>query len=209
MDVPEDTLVVFSDYVCPFCYLGEASLETYVESVDEAPRVRWRPFDLRFHQRTEKGVIDPSIPTGKDKAYFERAKENVERLKDAYDVEMAQTLSKDVDSWNAQKASLHVQRTYDDETFQQFHKAVFEALWVHEEDIGDPEVLADLAEDVGIDKQELMDALEDESLDEDLQEAFLESHREGVTGVPTFVYNDLRVPGAIPPEHIGKLIENG
>lgn len=209
MEAPEDTIVVYSDYVCPFCYLGKASLETYMDGVEDAPKVQWRPFDLRLHQRTDGREIDASISTGKTKAYYEQAKKNVERLKDEYGVEMAQTLPRDVDSWNAHKASLHVQRTYDEEAFQRFHEAVFDALWVHEEDIGRPDVLVDIGEQIGIETEDLLEALEDDALDDELHEAFRASHREGVTGVPTFVYNDLRIPGAVPPEHIRKLIENG
>ncbi len=209
MDVPEDTLVVYSDYVCPFCFLGKASLEAYLDAADEPPSLQWRPFDLRLHQRGEdRRIVDPG-EGGRSEAYYERARENVERLRKTYGVEMATTLATDVDAWNAHQAAQHVQRAHDAGTFRRFHEAVFDALWVHERDIGDAGVLAEIARDVGIDPEVIREALRDASLKEDLTEAFRGAHREGITGVPTFLFNDLRLAGAIPPEDIRKLVQNG
>lgn len=208
-DLPEDTLVVYSDYVCPFCYLGKDSLERYLDQAEDRPEVEWRPFDLRWHKRTADGEIDDSVPDGKDEAYYQRAKRNVERLKEEYGVEMTLDLSRDIDSWNAQKASLFVRREHGDEAFERFHDAVFDALWKDARDIGDPDVLADVAESAGLDPESIREAVDSDELEEDLREALARSHRAGVTGVPTFVYNDLRMPGAIPPENIEKIVENG
>lgn len=208
-DVPEDTLVVYSDYVCPFCYLGKDSLERYLDQAEDPPEVAWRAFDLRWHKRRSDGSIDPSVPDGKDTAYYERAKRNVQRLADAYDVEMTLDLSTDIDPWNAQKASIHVRQAHGPAAFERFHDAVFDALWKHGRDIGDPDVLADVADEVGLDPGGIRDAVASDALDDTVRERFERSHRQGVTGVPTFIYNDLRLPGAIPPEDIAKLVENG
>ena len=38
---------VWSDYVCPFCYLEEPVLERIAEGYGERVRIDWRPFELR------------------------------------------------------------------------------------------------------------------------------------------------------------------
>lgn len=208
-EIPEGTLVVYSDYVCPFCYLGKRSLERYLDQADEPPEVTWRPFDLRWNKRRADGSIDESIPDGKDQAYYERAKRNVERLADEYDVEMTLDISTDIDPWDAQKASLYVREEHGEDAFQAFHEAVFEALWKHGRDIGDPDVLAAAADDAGLDPDEIRQAVDDPALDERVKDAFERAHRQGITGVPTFIYNELRLPGAMPPENIAQLVQNG
>jgi len=48
---PAEPITVYSDYVCPFCYLGRKSLEQYQERRDEPLEIDWHPFDLRAGKR--------------------------------------------------------------------------------------------------------------------------------------------------------------
>jgi len=216
-------ITVYSDYVCPFCYLGRQSLAAYQESRDQRLRIDWRPFDLRAGKRGPDGEIDdvresqgdsrsPSKPQrgsedGKDEEYFEQAKQNVQRLKEEYGAdEMALDLARDVDSLDAQVASLYVKREHP-EQWLDYDEAVFAALWEDGRDIGDVDVLADVAEDVGIDAEEVRSAVADEEWRGRLEEEFGASREAGVTGVPTFAYDGYGARGAVPPAQLRRLVE--
>ncbi|WP_227355377.1 DsbA family oxidoreductase [Haladaptatus salinisoli] len=203
----EDTVTVFSDYVCPFCYLGRRSLQRYRESRDEELAIDWHPFDLRSGKRGPDGEINHDVDDGKDEAYYEQARENVRRLQERYDVEMEQEIATDVDSLPAQIASYYVKQRYDDGTWLAFDEAVFEALWQEGEDIGDEETLVEIAEASGIDGDEIRSALDDETLRAEVEEKFAEAQRRGVTGVPTFAYDGHAARGAVPPEQLKRLVE--
>ncbi len=209
-DEPTDQpdLVVYSDYLCPFCYLGKESLETYLDEAGLSPEIEWRPFDLQGHKRGPDRQLDHSVDDGKTDEYFERAKRNVQRLADQYDVEMQVAIHDDLDSWNAQKLAVAVQRDYDPETFRALHEALFTALWQEGRDIGNPDVLADIAADHGLDAAEVREIIDDESLDDALAEQFDRAHRTGVRAVPTFVYGERATQGAIPPERFAALLED-
>jgi predicted DsbA family dithiol-disulfide isomerase len=202
----ENTLTMYADYVCPFCYLGEASLEQYRESREEPLAVEWHPFDLRGGQRGPDGELDMTVDNGKDEDYYAQAKENVERLQEEYGVEMSLSIATDIDSKNAQQAALYV-READPETFEAFHERVFDALWQDERDIGDPDVLADIATDFGIDAADLREAIEDDEREAALEERFAEAKGAGVTGVPTFAYEGYAARGAVPPAQLERLVE--
>jgi predicted DsbA family dithiol-disulfide isomerase len=210
----DETLTVYTDYVCPFCYLGEASLEQYRAGRDDPLDVEWHPFDLRSNERGPDGEIDPAADSGKDEAYFEKAKENVRRLQEEYGVEMSLDIAREVDSKNAQQAALFVREEYP-EAFAAFHERVFDALWQDERDVGDPDVLAEIAADVGsadsegaeIDTDKLRAAIDDPEREAALEERFREAQQAGVTGVPTFAYAGHAARGAVPPEHLRRLIE--
>ena len=208
-----DTLAVYSDYVCPFCYLGKAAMEQYLATADDPPTVEWRFYDLRGYKRDESGEIDHDVDDGKDDDYFEQARKNVERLKEEYDVEMTLDFSRDVDSWNAQQAALYLRRNYGEETFLAFHEAVFAALWEDGRDVGDPDVLAEIAEHVDfpegtdVDPDEVRAAVEDPDREAVLRETFEQAQQAGVRGIPTFVYEGHAARGAIPPEQLRRLIE--
>jgi len=94
----DDRITVYSDYVCPFCYLGRESLQRYQDTRDEELEVDWRPFDLRSGKRNPDGSIDHSVDDGKDEDYYEQAKEGVRRLQAKYDVEMELDLASEIDS---------------------------------------------------------------------------------------------------------------
>lgn len=202
-----DTLVVYADFVCPFCYLGKASLEAYLDDADTPPGIDWRPFDLRSHKRGPDGAIDHGIDDGKDDAYFEQVRENVERLSERYGVDMSLDHAREVDSWNAQLAMLAVEADHDAETVSAFRDAVFDALWLDSADIGDTAVLQNVATSVGIDEAFVRDALADDALDAELRDRFRSAHDVGITAVPTFVYGEHAARGAVPPAQLRRLVE--
>jgi predicted DsbA family dithiol-disulfide isomerase len=200
-------LTVYSDYVCPFCYLGRESLKRYQSQRDETLELDWRPFDLRSHKRNPDGSIDDTVEDGKDDDYYAQAREGVRRLQEEYDVEMNQEIATDVDSLDAQIASYYVKEHADYETWLDFDVAIFEALWQDGRDIGDEDVLVELAEEAGVDGGEVRSALDDEAFRDDVTTEFVNAQQAGVTGVPTFVYDGHAARGAVPPEQLERLVE--
>ena len=205
-DEPE-AITVYSDYVCPFCFLGRQSLSQYQETREEPLAIDWHPFDLRAGKRGPDGEIDRDADDGKDEDYYEQARENVRRLQAEYDVEMTEALRTDVDSLPAQVVSVHVRETAPD-AWLAFDEGVFDALWLDGRDIGDRDVLADVAADAdGLDADVVDRALDDDSLRERVTDLFDAARRRGVTGVPTFAYDGHAARGAVPPEQLERLVE--
>ena len=197
---------LYADYVCPFCYLGKKSFEQYRTQHEEPLEVDWRPFDLRSGKRNPDGSIDHDAEDGKDDQYFEQAKQNVRRLQAEYGVEMAQELAIEVDSLSAQQASWYVKQEYPDQ-WAAFDEAVYDALWQDGRDIGDEEVLADIAEAVGLPVGEVRSAIDDEGLRTELEDRFSVAQRRGITGVPTFVSGEQVARGAVPPAQLEQLFD--
>ncbi|MFW9824968.1 MAG: DsbA family protein, partial [Candidatus Thorarchaeota archaeon] len=75
MDHKKLKVVVFSDYICPFCYIGFHRIEKLKEKYNLD--VEWEPFEL--HPETPKEGFNMegiSFPKG----YLEMVMENVKRL---------------------------------------------------------------------------------------------------------------------------------
>lgn len=206
MSTDTPAVQVYSDYVCPFCYLGRHSLSQYEAERGSELEIDWRPFDLRAHKRGPDGAIDRDVDDGKDDEYYERARENVRRLRERYGVDMSLDIARDVDSLPAQLVSLHVKETSTG-NWRDLDAGIFEALWVDGRDIGDRAVLRDVAEGAGLDATVVDEALEDEDLRQRLRRRFDEARRRGVTGVPTFVHDGTAARGAVPPEQLRRLVE--
>lgn len=168
----DDPITVYSVYVCPFCYLGQRSLEEYQETCDSDLEIDWQPFDLRRQKRGPDGEIDHSVDDGRDDAYFDQVRQNVARLKEEYDADEMldlDDLPEHVDSLNAQVASFYVNTEYPGQWLA-FDEGIFEALWIDGRDIGDVEVLVDITKDAGLDGDEIRTAVADEQLRDRLRE---------------------------------------
>lgn len=204
-----ESLLVFSDYVCPFCYLGRESLEAYQETRDSELQIKWKPFDLRGQKRQADGSIDFSVDDGKDEEYYADVRENVTRLQEEYDADEMLDLDAvpdEIDSVNAQLTSLYVQSEYPDR-WDAFDGAIFDALWVDGKNIESVDILTEIAEACDIDAQEIRSVLDDSAYRDQLHDEFEHARQLGITGVPTFVYDEYIARGAVPPEHLERLVE--
>ncbi len=75
--------------------------------------------------------------------------------------------------------------------FAALHLKIFKAYFEEGRDIGDPEVLVEIAESSGFSREEVEQAWQDASLNQQLQEIAAAAHQEGASGgVPTFIINE-------------------
>jgi predicted DsbA family dithiol-disulfide isomerase len=209
MSTQRERITVYSDYVCPFCYLGRLSLAEYRKRRETPLDVNWHPFDLRAHRRGPDGGIDHSVDDGKDEDYFDQVEENLNRLRERYgadDMLGLDELPDEVDSLDAQVASHYVMEEHPSE-WAAFDWAVFEALWIDGRDVGSGAVLGAVAEEVGLDGDAVRGAIDDEMRRQRIHEQFAAAREDGVTGVPTFAYDGYAARGAVPPEQIERLVE--
>lgn len=76
------------------------------------------------------------------------------------------------------------------EGFQPYLKAVFEALWVRQQNLGKPEVVAQVLAEAGFDPDEFLRLVGDEQVKEGLKATTEEAVRRGVFGAPSFFVGD-------------------
>ncbi|KKL26292.1 hypothetical protein LCGC14_2396740 [marine sediment metagenome] len=88
-----------------------------------------------------------------------------------------------------------------------FHDAAFRAVFAHDRNIGQDEVLLELAGSIGLDKEEADRVLTDESFGEAVDRDWEYCRKLGVTAVPTFIYGGRAIVGAQPYEALKKLVE--
>ncbi|MHA2036611.1 MAG: DsbA family oxidoreductase [Promethearchaeota archaeon] len=191
MDQKKLKVIVFSDYICPFCYIGFHRIEKLKEKYNLD--VEWEPFEL--HPETPKdGFKMAEISFPRD--YLEMAMANVKKLadEDGISLKYSKTLP------NSQKALFISEFARTKGKFDEFHRLVFDAYWKEGKDIGDLSLLLDLAESVGLNKDEIMDYIKSEEPANRLKKNMFELGRRGINGVPTFLIGDQFVIGAQPYE---------
>lgn len=86
------------------------------------------------------------------------------------------------------------------------HDALFEAYFVDGRNIGDSDVLLDIAVAVGLDRDAAQSVLQERTFQPAIDADWARSRQYGVTGVPTFVAGGYGVVGAQPYETLAALV---
>jgi predicted DsbA family dithiol-disulfide isomerase len=197
---------VFSDVVCPWCYLGKRRLEAALAEFDEPAEVTWRAFQLRpdAPRFGEPGAGELSTVALAERYPPEQIAEMQGRLTALAaeeDLDYALDRAHSVNSFDAHRLAKAAGRHGLGEAMVE---RLFRAQQVEGLRVDDPAVLARLAEEVGVPAstpaEEEADA---DAVFADLQEA----SAVGVTGVPFFVLDRrLAVAGAQSAELLGRAL---
>ena len=85
------------------------------------------------------------------------------------------------------------------------HDKIYQAYFVEARNIGDPDLLVELAASVGLPAEEARAVLTERRFKDAIDADWARSHQYGVTGVPTFVAGGYGVVGAQPYEVLEQL----
>jgi predicted DsbA family dithiol-disulfide isomerase len=192
---------VFSDVVCPWCYLGKRRLEAALAGFDGEAEVSWRAFQLQpdAPRFGEPGAGEPSAEALAKRGYPpEQLAESQARLTGlAAEVGLDYHLDRSfsVNSFEAHRLAKAAGRQGHADAMVE---RLFRAQLVEGLRVDDPEVLARLAAEVGVEPEAGAAAEEDAAaVVADLDEA----RAIGVSGVPFFVLDRrYAVSGAQPTE---------
>jgi len=88
------------------------------------------------------------------------------------------------------------------------HDALYKAYFVEARNIGDIDVLLDVARSVGLPEAAAREVLEQRTFKDAVDGDWARSHQVGVTGVPTFAAGGYGVVGAQPYEAMEELVKN-
>jgi predicted DsbA family dithiol-disulfide isomerase len=92
---------------------------------------------------------------------------------------------------------------------EKIHDAMFRAYFVDAKNIGDPDVLVEIAQSVGLPADEARKVIEQRTHKAAVDADWEKSREYGVTGVPTFVVGRHGVVGAQPYEVLEELVRQG
>ena len=200
-------LDIMSDPICPWCYIGKAHLDRALEAHPNHPFViEWHPFQLNPDMPAEgmdrRAYLEAKFG-GKDGAVraYAPVVEHAEKAGLKIDFEGMQRTPNTLDAHRL----IHWAGIEGKQTAAV--SALFKAYFVDARDIGDPEVLADIADTVDMDASVVLRLLGTDADREDVAARDAHSRSMGVNSVPTFIVAQQHaVPGAQPPELWARVI---
>jgi len=194
---------IWSDVMCPFCYIGKHNFEKALEKLpfkDEI-EVEWKSFQL-----------DPTLDASKAINTIEYFKEKKGASEEQAKQMMGQVLQMGKNSginFNFEKnlitstfpahKLLHLAKKHNKSS--EMEEALFQSHFLNGENVADTETLVSLAESLGIHKEETRQALTSNEYDYEVNQDIQEAKNHGVSGVPFFILNGkYAVSGAQPVE---------
>jgi predicted DsbA family dithiol-disulfide isomerase len=188
-----EVVVMFSDYGCPWCYLGRARLQQAAAGLDQPILIR--PFPLAADTPPEGRDLYAAL---EDKGVdVEAAHARLVPLMKAEGLEYpASVLGRRV--WNtrrAQELALWAEEQ-DLAQVEVLHDRLFHAYQVENLDLYDLDVLECLAAEVGFDGKAGRGAVERGDLAAARELSWRTAGRAGITGVPTYVAGGFGIVGA-------------
>lgn len=201
-------LDIISDPICPWCYIGKTELDKALSERPGHPfEIEWHPFQL-----------NPDMPRDgmERRAYLEGKFGGKEAAIRAYApvLERSEAVGLKIDFAGIKRTpnTLDAHRLIHWAGIEQLQDrmsmALFAAYFIEGRDIGDWDVLADIADGLSMDAAMIRHLLATEADVDDIRARDSRFREMGITGVPTFIVADQHaVPGCQPAEMWLKVID--
>lgn len=203
---------VWSDIMCPFCYIGKRHYERALEQFPNKDNVEiiWKSYQL-----------DPTIPEHFEKKtnvyeyLAERKGMSLEQSKQLHDnvLQMAKNAGLDYHFEkavvaNSFKAHRLIQLAKTKGAGDQAEERLFSAYFVEGKDLGETKTLIELGKEIGLTEAEVNEALMNDEYAYQVKQDIQEAESIGVRGVPFFVFNRrYAISGAQPTEAFSESLE--
>ncbi|PLR77068.1 disulfide bond formation protein DsbA [Bacillus sp. V3-13] len=195
---------VWSDFVCPFCYIGKRRLEAALAQFPHKDQVEieYKSFELDANAPKNSGKSIHESLAAKYGMSVEEAKQanaNVGQQAASAGLTFNFDTMKPTNTFDAHRLAKFAK--YHGKEAEVTEKLLY-AYFTESKDLSNFETLADIAEAAGLDRQEAVNALQDQNafanevrIDESIAQQY------GIRGVPYFVINSkYAISGAQPAE---------
>jgi len=197
---------LFSDVVCPWCYIGETRFRKALESMgDQAPeiRFRWHPFQLQ-PDMPEQGIDWREFAEEKFGG-MKRAEQLFEHVTDvACEDGLCLDFKKMTRTANTKNAHRLILWAQERGKGRELSHALYKAYFENGLELGNEDAVAQLAaEATGLPETEVRVVLaaRDDAYAEAVDASQIQAARLGIRGVPFFIFNQrLGVSGAQTPD---------
>lgn len=167
----------FFDYVSAYSYLVNGQVQKI-----EGAEVQYRPMLLGAVMQATG-----NSPPGTVKAKGKYLVTDLKRWARRYAMPMHFNSIFPQNTMYALRVAIAAQRRG---VFHEIHQAFFDAMFVHDLDLSDRDVLSKIVAEAGLDAAELMSDIENQSIKDELKDNTEEAIRRGVFGAPTFFVGD-------------------
>lgn len=175
---------MFSDFACPFCYIGfstfqklreegvEFNIEWYAYEINPGAPLEGEEKDLKFFKKEAQKM---------DKIF-----EMISKFSEPHGIEF----SRKYISFNTNRAHLAGEYAKTQEKYEEFSKEVFRSYFELSENIANKNIINKIADKIGLNTDEMNKQIDSGKFNNILLRAMDTAKQYGVENVPTFIVNE-------------------
>ncbi len=196
-------LTIWSDFACPYCYIGEERLQRAIDELGLTDNVTvdFRAFELDPTAPKEVTTTTPERFASKYRLTLEDAKKQIEQISELgreLGIDFRYMTTQYSNTRDAHRLMKLAEAKYDKETVGRLNQALFAAYFTENHVLADHKVLLDKAVGAGLKEEDVKEVLDSEKYDDEVRFDEREAMMRGIHGVPYIVINgSFAVPGAM------------
>lgn len=187
--IPALRIDIVSDIVCPWCVVGYRQLAEALKQTHTAHEIHWHPFELNPDMPEEGQNLREHIMEKYGSSQQESDASRVRITEAGAEVGFEFNFTDDTRMHNTFKAHQLLHWAADYGLKHELKQALFAAHFTDNRNISDEEVLADIAEDVGLDREQALAVLADQRYAEVVRTAEQQMQQQGIQSVPAVIFN--------------------
>ncbi len=198
--LPELKVTVYSDYICPFCYLGHHRLLRLRDNYDL--KINW--CFLEIHPEVSPQT-EPIGSLDYPSEQWEEMLKNLQRIADEENIPLSKInfITNSRDALLLSEATKQCNR----EVFYKLHEKLFNAYFVDAINIGDRKELKTIARACGIDEAVIKTAWSDPQYRQRLTSTHFSARKQNIKSVPSFIFGDQILTGVVSEAAFRKAAE--
>lgn len=194
---------IWSDIFCPFCYIGKRRFENALSKFKDKEKVEivFRSFELNKEAPKINNKNIHEVIAGKYGITIDEARNNNYKI-----INQAKTLGLDYNFddlvlTNSFDAHRMIHYAKDLGKNEEMTEALFKAYFTDSKNISDFNTLGDLANSIGLNKEEAINFLNSDKYKDEVRKDEALARNYGISSVPTFIFNNkFKVTGAQPED---------
>ena len=188
--LPEIQITVFSDYICPFCYVGHHRLMRLKDEYEL--KINWCFLEIHPENSAEG---EPVTDLDYSSELWDELMKNLKRVAEEENIPLA----KHTFTTNSKDALLlaEASKQFGRETFYALHEKLFFTFFVDNRNIGNRDILREIAKDCGLNDESINAAWIEPKHQQRLLENFNQARKYQIKSVPSFVFGERVLTGVV------------
>ena len=208
-------VIYWSDYACPFCYIGEEILKRAFQELgtDEKLELVMKSFELDPEASRKVTSSTPERFAKKYGMTLSQAQSRINAISEmghSAGIDFNYASTRYTNTLDAHRLTKLAQDKYNLETAEKLSNELYAAYFTENLELANPDVLTKAGLEAGLKAADIEAILSSNMYEHEVREDENEAYSRGVHAVPFFVIGEkYNIPGALPLEDMKEVLRKG
>ena len=200
---------IWSDYACPFCYIGEKRLEKALSQIDGGDKIKVEFKSFELDPTASKNVVSSTVERfalkyGMSEKDAAARIEQISLMGRREGIDFKYISTRYTNTFD----SLRLTKFAQEKNHNEIIEKLFDAYFTKNLELSDHKILRNIAVECGLDENEVDEILKSDKYAEEVRADEFQASQYGIHGVPYFVINEkYALSGAQPVSVIKQALE--